>query len=127
VIKVLSQKKVEYFESLLTKLRKKILKEIDFEEETIGQQQREASGDVSSYTYHMADQGTDAENREVAAFLATSEGSTLADIDDALRKIYGKKGYGMCESCDKPITEKRLRAVPYAKLCKECQSLRERG
>jgi RNA polymerase-binding transcription factor DksA len=124
---MLSKKKLDYFESLLTKLRKKILKEIDFEEETIGLQQREASGDVSSYTYHMADQGTDAENREVAAFLATSEGSTLADIDDALRKIYGKKEYGICEACDKPIAEKRLKAVPHAKLCRECQSMRERG
>lgn len=122
---MLSKKKLEYFENLLMKLRKKILKEIDFEEETIGVQQREASGDVSSYTYHMADQGTDVENREIAAFLATTEGARLADIDDALRKIYNKKSYGICENCENQISEMRLKAVPYARLCKKCQTTRE--
>lgn len=123
---MLSKKKLKYFENALMKLRKKILKEIDFEEETIGLQQREASGDISSYGLHMmADQGTDAENREVAAFLATTEGAILADIDDALRKIY-RKEYGICEDCENPISEKRLKALPYAKLCKKCQAMRER-
>lgn len=123
---MLSEKKLTYFENLLMKTRKRILKEINFEEEMISRQQREASGDVSTYTYHMADQGTDAENREVAAFLATKEGAILADVDDALRKIY-RKTYGTCEVCEKRISEKRLKAVPYAKLCKECQTMRERG
>jgi len=123
---MLSEKKLAYFENLLIKTRKRILKEIDFEEEMISRQQREASGDVSSYTYHMADQGTDAENREIAAFLATKEGAILADIDDALRKLY-RKTYGICEECEKRISEKRLKAVPYARLCKECQTMRERG
>jgi RNA polymerase-binding transcription factor DksA len=123
---MLSEKKLTYFESLLMKTRKRILKELNFEEEMISRQQREASGDVSTYTYHMADQGTDAENREVAAFLATKEGAILADVDDALRKIY-RKTYGTCEVCEKRISEKRLKAVPYAKLCKECQTMRERG
>ena len=123
---MLSEKKLTYFENLLMKTRKRILKEIDFEEEMISRQQREASGDVSSYTYHMADQGTDAENREIAAFLATKEGAILADIDDALRKVY-RKTYGTCEVCEKRISEKRLKVVPYARLCKECQTMRERG
>ncbi len=123
---MLSEKKVKYFENSLIKVRKRILKEIRFEEETIGLQQREASGDISSYTYHIADQGTDVENREVAAFLATTEGAMLADIDDALRKIYSRKGYGICENCQKSVSERRLKAVPYARLCRECQAMRER-
>jgi DnaK suppressor protein len=123
---MMSEKKLTYFENLLMKTRKRILKEIDFEEELISRQQREAAGDVSTYTYHLADQGTDAENREIAAFLATKEGAILADVDDALRKIF-RKDYGTCEVCEKRISEKRLKAVPYAKLCKECQTMRERG
>ena len=122
---MLSEKKLRYFENALLKLRKKILRELNFEEEMIGIQQREASGDVSSYTYHIADLGTDVENREIAAFLATTDGQRLADIDDALRKIYHKEAYGMCEDCGGPITEKRLKAVPQAKLCKKCKMIRE--
>lgn len=122
---MLSEKKLKYFENALLKLRKKILKELDFEEEAISLPQREASGDISAYGVHMADLGTDAENREIAAFLATTEGAILADIDDALRKIY-KKEYGICENCEEPIAEKRLKAVPYARLCKKCQAMRER-
>ena len=71
---MLSEKKLTYFENLLMKTRKRILKEINFEEEMISRQQREAAGDVSTYTYHMADQGTDAENREVATFRAAVGG-----------------------------------------------------
>ncbi|KPJ50911.1 hypothetical protein AMJ40_01585 [candidate division TA06 bacterium DG_26] len=122
---MLSDKKLKQFERVLLKLRKKILKELDFEEEAISLPQREASGDISAYGVHMAELGTDAENREIAAFLATTEGAMLADIDDALRRIM-RKEYGVCEVCEKPISEKRLKAVPYARLCKECQDMRER-
>jgi len=43
----------------------------------------------------------------------------LKDIEGALEKI--KKGaYGQCEKCQKKIEEKRLEAVPEARLCLKC-------
>lgn len=45
--------------------------------------------------------------------------SRLKDVNLALEKI--KKGkYGICEKCQKPISLKRLKIVPEAKLCKKC-------
>lgn len=45
-------------------------------------------------------------------------------IEDALKRM--RLGtYGQCESCDEPIGMKRLRALPWATLCLDCQSDRE--
>jgi DnaK suppressor protein len=41
-------------------------------------------------------------------------------IDAALERL--KRGeYGICEECDEPISEKRLRAVPWTRYCLNCQ------
>jgi len=45
----------------------------------------------------------------------------LKNINLALEKI--KKGkYGICEKCKKPISAKRLKISPEARLCIKCQS-----
>lgn len=41
-------------------------------------------------------------------------------IDAALERINRGK-YGICEECDEPISEKRLKAVPWTRLCLHCQ------
>ncbi len=123
---MLSASKLQYFEKTLMKLRKRILRGIDFEEETIGVRQKDAAGGGAAYGVHMmAEQATDAEIREVAAFLATVDGAILEDIDDALRKVIHRNEYGVCEDCGNQISERRLRALPYARLCKKCQAARE--
>jgi DnaK suppressor protein len=38
----------------------------------------------------------------------------------ALKRIEKKK-YGICEDCESEISESRLDAVPYARLCTSCQ------
>lgn len=43
----------------------------------------------------------------------------LKDVDLALEKMKNDK-YGICEKCEKEIEEKRLEAVPEAKLCMKC-------
>jgi hypothetical protein len=48
----------------------------------------------------------------------------LRDIDYALERI--RQGdYGVCEDCGNEIPEDRLRAVPWARQCFDCESLRE--
>jgi DnaK suppressor protein len=46
----------------------------------------------------------------------------LRDVDVALEKIE-KGGYGKCSNCSKEIEEERIRAVPEANLCIECNKL----
>ena len=85
---------------------------------------KDSTGDLSSYSYHMADQGTDAMERELAFMFASKSGRLVYHIDEALRRI--EEGtYGLCERCNKPISTARLQAVPHARMCIECKSAEE--
>lgn len=49
---------------------------------------------------------------------------TLQKIDEALRKL--KEGtYGICEECGDEISEERLKILPFAIYCTDCQEKRE--
>ena len=90
----------------------------------VGETIKESTGDLSSYSYHMADQGTDAMEREMAFMFASKSGRLIYHIDEALRRI-DEGEYGNSVSCEKPISKVRLEAVPYARLCIECKSSEE--
>ncbi len=95
------------------------------EGDTLNTSQRDASGDLSGYSLHMADMATDNFDREFNLGLASNEQQRLNMIDVALHKI--KEGtYGLCENCNKPIPQKRLLAMPHASLCIKCQELEEK-
>jgi DnaK suppressor protein len=46
--------------------------------------------------------------------------ATLREIEQALRRMETGE-YGICQGCDDPIALKRLRAIPWARYCVECQ------
>jgi DnaK suppressor protein len=49
---------------------------------------------------------------------------TLNRIDEALRRL--EEGtFGYCFECGEEINEKRLRALPFAVRCKDCEAARE--
>ncbi|OGW84188.1 MAG: hypothetical protein A2Z83_03450 [Omnitrophica bacterium GWA2_52_8] len=95
------------------------------EKDSLNTNQRDASGDLSGYSFHMADMATDNFDREFTLGLASNEQKMLNDIDVALRKL-DDGTYGLCEKTLKPITKKRLLAVPYARLCIEAQEMEEK-
>ena len=107
--------------------RQKLLKELGyFEDKIFNDSQRDAAGDLSAYSVHMADQASDAEEREKAYHMASAEGRLLYHIDEALRRI--KEGtYGLCQVCGKKIQKPRLEVVPHARLCIECKKAEENG
>ncbi|MDP3768643.1 MAG: TraR/DksA C4-type zinc finger protein [Dehalococcoidia bacterium] len=86
---------------------------------------RDASGDLSAYTIHMADMSSDTYERELSMNIVSSEQAVLYQIDEALKRI-DDGSYGACESCGKVITLSRLRAVPYASMCITCQRAKEK-
>jgi DnaK suppressor protein len=55
-----------------------------------------------------------------------SERTLLDQIDEALQRIEFST-YGDCTNCGNEISEARLKAVPYARYCMNCQDLLERG
>lgn len=122
----LNKKTLEQYKKLLLKRKEEINSEIEhISSDTLKKSQKEASGDISGYTYHMADVATDNYDREFSLSLAGNERSILLEIDSALQKI--KEGsFGFCEECNKAISQTRLKAVPYAKLCIKCQEAREK-
>ncbi|MDD4953790.1 MAG: TraR/DksA family transcriptional regulator, partial [Candidatus Omnitrophica bacterium] len=83
------------------------------------------SGDISGYTYHMADVATDNYDREFSLGIASNERKMIYELDDALKKI-DEGAFGICEDCKSPIAKNRLKAVPYARLCLKCQEKREK-
>ncbi len=107
--------------------RRRILKEMGHLETTVLKvNPRDSAGDLSGYSFHMADAGTDAMEREKAFLFASTEGRALMEINDALRRLY-RGEYGACESCGQPIPRGRLEAVPHARLCIACKEKEERS
>jgi len=94
--------------------------------DNLNRSQREFSGDLSGYSYHMADVGTDTFEREMELKIASEGSDRMKDIEDALKKIHDKT-YGKCEVCGEKIAQKRLSAVPYARLCIKCKSEQEKN
>ena len=94
-------------------------------DDTLKKSQKDASGDISGYTYHMADVATDNYDREFSLGLASNDRQSLYELDDALKRIEDGR-FGICEDCEQLITKVRLRAVPQARLCVKCQEKREK-
>ena len=122
-----TDKDMKEFEQRLMAERQKILKEMGHLENTVLKvNPRDSAGDLSGYSFHMADAGTDAMEREKAFLFASAEGRLLMDINEALRRLY-RGEYGTCEICEKPIARARLEAMPHARLCVSCKEKEERA
>lgn len=122
----LPKKDLEKYKKLLEQVRKKIAGDLQhLEGDSLNTNQRDSSGDLSGYSFHMADMASDNFEREFTLGLASNEQQHLNMIEDALRRI-DDGTYGVCETCNKLIPQKRLAAVPHAKLCIKCQELEEK-
>ena len=118
------KKQLQHFEKRLLEERRRVLKELGHHEES----SQESDGDLSAYSFHMADQGTDAMEREKAFLFASQEGRFLWHIDEALRRIYrSPETFGKCHSCGEDIDYDRLDALPHARLCIACKQREEDG
>jgi len=101
--------------------RSDVLQRIDhLREVALESNYKETSGDHSGYTSHMADQGTDAMEREKAFLFLSREEKYLQQIDQALQLIELGE-YGVCRVCGKPIDEKRMEVVPTTRICVPCK------
>ncbi len=118
------KKDLDKYKKLLLKKKEEIVQAVKNIEKDALKSQRDASGDLSGYTLHMADIATDSYDREFSLGLATNAQQILYEIDEALKRIQ-EKSFGNCVSCSKAINRRRLTAIPYASLCIECQSKEE--
>lgn len=124
--KNMNKKTLEEIKTYLEGMRREIIDSLNhIEKDTLNKSQRDASGDLSGYTFHMADVATDNYDREFNLGIGSKEQDLLNRIDVALQMI--EEGtYGKCEECNQPIAASRLKAVPYARLCIKCKEAEEK-
>ncbi len=121
----MNKTELEKFRKLLLQKREDLMSDVNhITEDTRKSSQKEASGDLSAYSLHMADVASDNYDREFSLNVASGERNTLLDIDEALKRMKDKT-YGKCSTCGKSISKKRLLAVPHAKLCIPCKRKEE--
>jgi DnaK suppressor protein len=112
----MNKERLEHFRKLLNdQLRR--------HDEQVRDKQREAAEFVSSDdgVKDSLDLSIQDHNQELALRLGERESAAVAEIDEALRRI-DDGSYGNCERCGKPIDERRLEALPTARLDAACQS-----
>ena len=119
-----SRRDARHFRRLIMERRENILRQLGLLTEATRNTVEEYSGDHSTYSLHMADQGTDAGEREKAFLLASREGRYLRYLDRALVMI-DEGTYGYCTECNKPMQKQRLELVPTARLCIDCKHKEE--
>jgi DnaK suppressor protein len=118
----MDRNEIEHLEKRLLRERERALRSLGrFQEQS--QLSRDSSdADLSSYSFHMADQGTDAMEREKSFLFASKEGRYLYRIEDALRRLYkDPENFGVCQSCKQAIPFERLDALPHARYCLNCK------
>ena len=81
---------------------------------------RTAGGEARSRDPEAAD----IDHEDIDLTLIQLKSETLTKIEVALQKL--EKGtYGGCSGCGRPIAASRLRALPFATRCLECEETRE--
>ncbi len=120
----LNKDQLKSFRQLLITERVKIVDEIKSIAHDASRSPRDASGDLSAYTIHMSDMAADTYDRELSTNMVSAEQGVLYQIDDALKRM-DEGSFGVCSECQQPISMSRLKAVPYASSCIECQRAKE--
>src|SRR6188768_3782020 len=86
---------------------------------------KESAQEMSSYSLHMADSGTDNFDRDFALSLLSSDQDAIYEIEEALKRIE-KNTYGVCELTGKPIPKARLEAIPWTRFTVQAQAQLEK-
>ncbi len=115
----MDQKKLKLFRERLL-LKKQEILEAYRKNKSYGM---EADGEA---TQDVADKAANSYTKEFLFSLSNTEREQLQMLDEALARIEGRR-YGFCASCEEEMNQKRLEAVPWARLCIACQEKQESG
>lgn len=122
----MNRKNLEHIERRLQRERDRVLRSLGRFQEQATLNRDAADSDLSSYSFHMADQGTDAMEREKSFLFASKEGRYLYRVEEALRRLYKDPDkFGVCHGCQEAIPFDRLDALPHARYCLSCKLAEE--
>lgn len=136
-IKGYSKKDLEHFRQIILDKRDEILEQLqNLKEQMLDPTTGEYINENSPYSLHMAEQGTDAMEREKTFLYAQRENKFLGYLEDALKRIDAGT-YGICIECvEEPqylcetcplIPKARLEAVPHSQLCLPMKQRQEKN
>ena len=126
-IKGYGKRDLDHFRQLILEKRDEIIEQLqNLKEQMLDPTTGEYINENSPYSLHMAEQGTDAMEREKTFLYAQRENKFLGYLEDALKRIEAGT-YGICVECiDEPqnlcetcplIPKERLEAVPHSQHC----------
>ncbi len=118
---------LEHFRQIIIAKQNEILEQLqNLRDQMMDPTTGEYINENSPYSLHMAEQGTDAMEREKTFLYAQRENKFLGYLEDALKRIDAGT-YGICIECiDEPkhlcdtcplVPKARLEAVPHSQLC----------
>ena len=111
----------DVLQRMLLGKRQEIMREI---EGNLGQSLTEDQQRRLESARDVGDQALMDLDRELGISLMEMRNRKRQAIDEALTRL-NEGTYGICAECGIEVSEKRLEAVPFAKLCVQCQSRQE--
>lgn len=115
----MNQEQLKHFRELLVGELRRHARNVSDEQATA----IDAAGDGAKESSDLAQRNL---LEDVALTMGARESQMVADIDQALMRI-DEGSYGLCVRCGKPISEKRLEAMPTARYDAECQTALEQA
>ena len=106
---------------MLEERRREILSEVQ------GRIRDQREADAWGKVHEVLDAGESSEadiQEDIEFALIQMKAETLTKINDALGRL-DEGTYGYCSDCGGEISEQRLRALPFAVRCKDCEESRE--
>ncbi len=114
----MKKKDLDQYKTRLTQIRRDLIGDV-------GAKKRDSQEPGDDGTQDIGDLAADIYSRQLMMDLGEKEREQLKLVDIALQKITNGD-YGVCEECQSSIPAKRLKVVPYARLCVTCQNEAEK-
>ena len=118
--KKLNKEELEEFRKIILKKRLQIIKDIS-ESKDRAEEMMNTDSTNAIYSSHMADAGSDQQEREKAYYWLSRENSFLLYLNRALTMI-DEGTFGICKKCEEKIDKERLMEVPHTTKCFQCKN-----
>lgn len=119
-----NDEELEYFRQMIEERRRSALEDVERMRAQLEDAREQAENDTA-YSFHMADAGTDAMEREKLYLMIARQQKYVGYLDRALDRI-DNKTYGVCKVTGKPIAKERLEAVPHTEISIEAKLKQKR-
>ncbi|MEQ9103634.1 MAG: TraR/DksA C4-type zinc finger protein [Rhodothermales bacterium] len=114
-----SDEELDFFRNLILEKRTAAHEDVDRMRSQLADAREQAENDTA-YSFHMADAGTDAMEREKLYLMIARQQKYIGYLDRALERIENRT-YGICKVTGKPISRERLEAVPHTEISIEAK------